>query len=88
MITWQTDEKRLLHLYTKCTNMATPHVMLPGIVIIFYAETNNWHWNKLTKNFSCKNVTLITEMWQQYPAADDYHACTLMKCFLIFRPGS
>ncbi len=38
MITWQTDEKRLLHPYTKCTNMAAPHAMLPAITIAAIAR--------------------------------------------------
>jgi len=40
----------------------------------FYAETNNWHLTKVAKTFYCQNMALITEFWQQYPAADDYHA--------------
>jgi hypothetical protein len=45
----------------------------------FNDETNNWHWTKVAKTFSGKNLALITKNWQQFPAADDYHARTSMK---------
>jgi hypothetical protein len=30
----------------------------------FTLKTNTWHWTKHAKTFSCKEMALITEIWQ------------------------